>query len=86
MSEDKKNIKVIESKIEVTPAVVAVVEQLVTEVHKVDFDGWYGARAPKIPKHHYKEIIKADFKARKIRAMATMAEFDEALRMYGIKL
>lgn len=56
------------------------------EVHKVDFDGWYGARASRIPAHHHKEILRADFKGRKVPVMASMAEFDEALKKYGVRL
>ena len=33
---------------------------------KVDFDTWYSLRKDSIPKHHHKEIIKADFKGRGI--------------------
>lgn len=58
----------------------------VVEVHKVDFDGWYGARASRIPGHHRKEILLADFKARKMPIMGTMEEFDELLKKYGVKL
>lgn len=61
-------------------------EEEIIEVPKVDFDGWYGARASKIPGHHHKEIIKADFKGRKMPVMATMAEFDAALKKYGVSL
>ena len=61
-------------------------EEEIIEEHKVDFDGWYGARASKIPGHHHKEIIKADFKGRKMPVMATMAEFDAALKKYGVSL
>jgi hypothetical protein len=56
------------------------------EAPKVHFDGWYAARAAAIPVIHKKEIIKADFKGRKVPMMATMKEFDEALKMYGVKL
>ncbi len=56
------------------------------EEPKVDFDAWYASRGPKIPAHHHKEVIKADFKGRKVPKMATMAEFDEALKKYGIEL
>ncbi len=58
----------------------------IVEEPKVDFDVWYALRKSKIPSNHHKEIIKADFKGRKVPAMATMAEFDEALKKYGVKL
>ncbi len=52
----------------------------------IDFDGWWAARSAKIPGHHYKEIIKADFRGRGLSTMETMEDFDEALKEYGIKL
>lgn len=56
------------------------------EVSKVDFDAWFAVRSPRIPKHHHKEIIKADFSARGIEQSESLEVFDEALRKYGIKL
>jgi hypothetical protein len=42
------------------------------EDEQVDFDGWYASREDAIPAQHRKEILLADF--------------DEALRKYGVKL
>lgn len=56
------------------------------EQPKLDFDGWHAMRKHLIPAVHKKEILKADFKARKVPALATVAEFDEALKKYGVKL
>lgn len=56
------------------------------EAPKVQFDGWYASRAAAIPAIHKKEILKADFIGRKVPMVATMAEFDEALKMYGVQL
>lgn len=56
------------------------------EAPKVQFDGWHAARALAIPAVHKKEILKADFIGRQVPMVATMAEFDEALKMYGVKL
>ena len=53
---------------------------------KVQFDGWYALRSSVIPAIHKKEILKADFKGRKVPMVATMAEFDEALKKYGVEL
>lgn len=53
---------------------------------KVEFDAWYAARASAIPVIHKKEIIKADFKGRKVSMISTMTEFDEALKKYGVAL
>lgn len=52
----------------------------------IDFDHWYGLREDQIPGAHKKEIIMADFKARKVSMTNTMEAFDEALKKYGIKL
>lgn len=52
----------------------------------IDFEAWYALREAAIPAHHHREIIKADFSARKVPAMATLAQFDDALRKYGIEL
>ena len=61
-------------------AVEAAVEEL------VDFETWYAQREAAIPAHHHREILKADFVARKVPAMATMDQFDTALEKYGVKL
>lgn len=61
-------------------------EPAAVEEHKVDFDVWYGVRSKRIPGIHYKEILRADFKGRKVPAKASMAVFDEALKKYGVKL
>ena len=58
----------------------------VAEATKVEFDGWWAARSGVIPAVHKKEIIKADFKGRKVSMVSTMADFDEALKQYGVKL
>lgn len=50
------------------------------------FEEWYALREGQIPTHHYKEIIKADFMARKVLEIATLSEFDLALKKYGIEL
>lgn len=56
------------------------------EEPKMQFDGWYALRSSVIPAIHKKEILKADFKGRKVPMVATMAEFDEALKKYGVVL
>lgn len=53
---------------------------------KVEFEGWWAIRSGVIPDVHKKEIIEADFKGRKVPMVSTMADFDEALKQYGIKL
>lgn len=66
------------------PAIV--IEPALDEVSKVDFDAWYAMRANAIPRHHHKEIIKADFKARGLGQCESLNNFDDALRKYGVKL
>ena len=61
-------------------------EEPKAEEPKVQFDGWYALRSSVIPAIHKKEILKADFKGRKVPMIATMAEFDEALKKYGVQL
>jgi len=56
------------------------------EEPKMQFDGWYALRSSVIPAIHKKEILKADFKGRKVSMVSTMAEFDEALKKYGVAL
>jgi hypothetical protein len=53
---------------------------------KVEFEEWYASRQAKIPAHHHKEVILADFKGRGLSMKETMQAFDEALKRYGIKL
>lgn len=56
------------------------------EPAKVQFDAWWAARSAAIPAIHKKEIIKADMLGRKVPMVASMAEFDEALKKYGVEL
>ncbi len=55
-------------------------------VEKVDFDTWYALRKESIPKHHHKEVLKADFKGRGLSGDCSMETFDRALAAYGIVL
>lgn len=52
----------------------------------VSFDSWFHQRSPQIHKMHAKEIILADMKARGVKEMASMKDFDNALKLYGIEL
>ena len=67
---------------------IAVVPMQVAKIAspKVDFDAWFVMRGSKIPKHHHKEIIQADFKGRGLKQHESLEDFDAALRMYGINL
>ena len=52
----------------------------------VSFDSWFFQRKEAIPKHHMKEVIWADFRARGLDKEATVEQYDKALRLYGIKI
>ena len=71
----KKDLKELESAVAAAPA-----------EEQYEFDAWYALREKKIPKHHYKEIIKADFKDRGLGAREGIKTFDAALEKYGLKL
>ena len=53
---------------------------------KIDFDAWYSMREKRIPTQHQKEILKADFKGRGLGQYESFADFDAALKKYGVKL
>lgn len=76
----------VEDVVEETAEAVEAAPKVKAEQPKLDFDGWHAMRKHLIPAVHKKEILKADFKARKVPALATVAEFDEALKKYGVKL
>lgn len=81
----KKNLK----STEIDETALDVAEEAAPEAIEeelVDFEAWYAARQKAIPTHHHKEILRADFKGRKVPEMATMAIFDDALKKYGVKL
>jgi poly(3-hydroxyalkanoate) synthetase len=71
-------------------ALILSKEQDMTEMHqeaaKLDFDAWWILTENKIPGHHYKEIIQADFRARGLSSKETMQSYNEALKKYGLKL
>lgn len=83
-----KDVELAANEAEMAPKEEAVVEEMapVVEEPKMQFDGWYALRSSVIPAIHKKEILKADFKGRKVPMVATMAEFDEALKKYGVEL
>jgi hypothetical protein len=65
---------------------VGAEEQEQGQLELVDFEEWYALRSTNIPSQHHKEILKADFKGRKVPVMATLADFDGALKEYGVEL
>ena len=56
------------------------------EDNRVEFDSWWASRATRIPAHHHKEVIRADFRGRKLSHMETMETYDAALKAYGVEL
>lgn len=56
------------------------------EAPKLDFDAWFASRGAKIPRHHRKEILRADFSARGLGQCESLEDFDDALNQYGVKL
>lgn len=62
------------------------VEKSAPQQELLEFDVWHVMRSPKIPQHHMKEIIKADFRARGLSEKESMEVFDKALSDYGVKL
>lgn len=85
MSKKNKQAKV-ELDADVKPVENAPEEVVVVAEPKVDFESWYALRKDSIPAIHKKEIIKADFKGRKVPMQSSIAEFDLALKKYGVKL
>lgn len=61
-------------------------EEAQVQEELVEFEEWYAAREEFIPSHHRKEILKADFKGRGLGDKETMADFDYALKEYGVEL
>jgi len=53
---------------------------------KMEFEEWFASREAKIPKHHHREILKADFKGQGVPDMASEAQWDAALKKYGVAL
>jgi arginine/lysine/ornithine decarboxylase len=53
---------------------------------KIDFDAWWALVENKIPTHHNREVIKADFRGRGLSSQETMQAYNEALGKYGLKL
>ena len=55
-------------------------------IEKVDFEVWFAMREPQIPRHHYKEILRADFNGQGLGLCESVQDFDAALNTYGVKL
>jgi isocitrate dehydrogenase kinase/phosphatase len=87
VSTSKEEPKAAEQVVEdIAEVSVPVVEEPKQEEQKMDFDTWYIVRKHLIPAHHYKEILRADFKGRKLPKLCTIEQFDSALEKYGVKL
>ena len=53
---------------------------------KINFVVWWAMNEKKIPMHHYKEIIKADFEGQGLSNEEPMEAFDAALKKYGLNI
>lgn len=60
--------------------------QAAPEPMKVDFDAWWAMVEKKIPEHHRKEVIQADFRARGLSPRESLKAYHEGLEKYGLKL
>lgn len=80
MEEAELNAKIKEMEDAKRAAVPAPVDEMIS------FDSWFHLRSVQIHAMHKKEIILADFKARDIKEIASMQDFDKALKLYGIEL
>lgn len=68
------------------PMVITPAVNMPAAAPTVPFEAWWASRKSRIPAHHHKEIIKADFKSRKVGDKATMKDYDGALGAYGVAL
>ncbi len=51
---------------------------------KIFFDQWWANVSSRIPATHHKEVIFADFKARGLTLRESTADYEIALKMYGL--
>lgn len=58
----------------------------IKEENLMDFDAWWSTVKNSIPPAHKKEIIWADFKARKLSNRETKESYDAALKKYGLSI
>jgi Zn/Cd-binding protein ZinT len=59
--------------------------QVVAEV-LVDFDQWWSVRFPVLGQpSHLKDVLRADFKARKLNKLESLERWDWAARVFGLK-
>jgi hypothetical protein len=88
MSEDKKDMMAEIKKMEAEKREQAMKAQTKTakEDKTVSFDSWWMKRSKQIPAMHRKEIVKADFKGRKLSDRELESDYDKALKAYGVEL
>ena len=55
-------------------------------VVKIDFDAWWAMNEKKIPAHHHKEVILADFRARGLSLRESIQSYNDGLKRYGLKI
>lgn len=75
-----------DEEMEVAPEVIKAAPAAPQLNEKIHFDEWFSSRKHRIPPQHMKEILMADFKARKVPMEAGPNVFDKALEVYGVKL
>lgn len=91
MSENKKKIKLdpeLKKKIkEVEDKIREEVMETIPVAEEISFDQWWMITNKRLKlRAHYKEILAADFKARGITKSETKERYDEALKIFGIKI
>lgn len=82
----KEEIKEMERKKRDAAHKAAAAKPVPPQGKEVSFDEWYMMRSAAIPKNHRKEMLRADFKGRGLGSRAELAQYDDALCKYGVKL
>ena len=75
----KKEVK------QATPAAKVQSPAVKAQLPKMAFDAWWAMTQKKLPQHHHKEVVMADFMARGLSTQESMATFNKALEQYGVK-
>lgn len=58
-----------------------------SKAEEISFDQWWILINKMVKlRPHYKEILEADFKARGLKKRETKEKYDEALKIFGIKI
>lgn len=85
-NELKKQIKAMEDR-QRAESMAAAIEAAPAKAPEMSFEKWWMMLASKITlRPNMKEILWADFKARGLSKNEEAAKYDEALKLFGIKL